>query len=110
MVKVVTATEAKNRFGAFIKEVYLGAGHVIVKRGDIPMVAIVPMTDYEQLVEAAELPAEIEPAVAASAREARARECLLGFLDRVQGRLPEVPEEEAAEEIERAIRAVRKTP
>jgi prevent-host-death family protein len=110
MVKVVTATEAKNRFGAFIKEVYLGESHLIVKRGDIPVVAIVPMADYEQLINAAALPPDIETTVAVGAREARARERLTAYLDRVQGELPEVSEEEAAVEVAEAIRAVRKTP
>ena len=109
MVKVVTATEAKNRFGAFIKEVYLGEGHVIVTRGDIPVVAIVPMADYEQLISPEDLPAGVERTLATSTREARARQRLLAFLDRVQRELPEVSEEEAAEEIEQAIRAVRTT-
>jgi prevent-host-death family protein len=109
MVRVVTATEAKNRFGTFIKEVYLGEGHVIVTRGDIPVVAIVPMGDYEQLISPEDLPAEVGQTVAASTREARARQRLLAFLDRVQGELPEVSEEEAQDEIEQAIRAIRKT-
>lgn len=109
VVKVVTATEAKNRFGAYIKEVYLGTGHVIVKRGDIPVVAIVPMADYEQLIAAEEIPAELETELAASVKEARARERLMAFLDRVQSELPEISEEQAAEEIAEAIRSTRKT-
>ena len=59
MVRTVTATEAQNRFGALIKHAYADAEHVIVERGGIPVVAIVPMQDYERLVAAAHLPDEV---------------------------------------------------
>ena len=45
MVRMVSATEAKNRFGAIIKQAYAGDEHLIVERGGIPVVVIVPIQD-----------------------------------------------------------------
>jgi prevent-host-death family protein len=50
MVKTVTATEAKNRFGEMIKGAYLNDEHLIVKRDGIPVVAIISIQDYTRLV------------------------------------------------------------
>jgi len=107
MVSVVTATEAKNRFGELIKRAYLGEEHLIVKRGGIPVVAIVPIADYERLITPEVLPDEIAQAVVTGTREELARRNLLAFLEKVQAKTPEVPEAEAEEDIQRAVQAVR---
>jgi prevent-host-death family protein len=55
-VRVVTATEAKNRFGEIIKHAYQDAEHLIVQRDGIPVVAILPIADYERLLERQQAP------------------------------------------------------
>ena len=106
-VRVVTATEAKNRFGELIKAAYLREEHLIVKRDGIPVVAIVPIADYERLVDTEELPTEVAIEVNTSIKEERAGSRLLEFLSQAQADLPEVPEEEAERDIAKAIRIVR---
>lgn len=51
-MKIATnsATEARNRFGDVIRIAYRGQEHLIVERAGIPVVAIVPFSDYEQLL------------------------------------------------------------
>ena len=106
-VRIVNATEAKNRFGEMIGRAYLEYEHLIVKRGGIPMVAIVPMADYERLITPEELPAEIAQEVRTSTKQERARRRLLTFLKEVHQKMPDVSEEEADQDIQQAIQAVR---
>jgi prevent-host-death family protein len=109
-VRVVTATEAKNRFGDMIKGAYLREEHLIVKRDGVPVVAIVPIGDYERLVSGEELPAELRDEMAASSRGSVAGvrlSRLLDFLEEVHGHMPDVSEEEAERDIAEAIRVVR---
>jgi prevent-host-death family protein len=106
-IRVVTATEAKNRFGDIIRGAYLREEHLIVKRDGVPVVAIVPMSDYERLLDTEDLPADIADEVAASVKEVKARSRLADFLHNAQQDLPQVPEEEADRDIEDAIKAVR---
>lgn len=106
-IRVINATEAKNRFGAIIQRAYLREEHLIIKRGGIPVVAIVPMADYERLIPPEELPPEITEEVSVSTKEERARQRLLKLLERVHQKMPDVPEEEAQRDIEEAIRALR---
>jgi hypothetical protein len=80
---------------------------LIVKRDGVPVVAIVPISDYERLVNRADLPLELADEVAASVRNVRARARLTDFLNEVQEDLPQVSEEAAARDIEEAVRAVR---
>lgn len=47
-IRVVSATEAKNRFGEMIRHAYQDAAHLIIQRDGIPVVAILPMADYER--------------------------------------------------------------
>jgi hypothetical protein len=47
-IRVVTATEAKNRFGDLTRSAYLRNEHLIVKRDGIPVMAIVPILDYQR--------------------------------------------------------------
>lgn len=49
-VRIVNATEAKNRFGEMIKHAYQDSEHLIVQRSGIPVVAILPMDEYERLM------------------------------------------------------------
>lgn len=106
-IRVVTATEAKNRFGDLIRGAYLREEHLIVKRDGVPVVAIVPMSDYERLVNAEDLPSAITGEVAVSVKEGRARARLAEFLSNVQQDLPQVPEEEAERDVADAIKSVR---
>ena len=108
MIKVVTATEAKNRFGELIKGAYLRDEHLIVKRGGIPVVAIVPMADYERLINTEDLPEEEAALIERSGKEVRARARLAEFLAQAHAEVPRVPEEEAERDIEEAVRAVRR--
>lgn len=107
MVRTVTATEAQNRFGALIKRAYAHEEHLIVKRGGIPVVAIVPMQDYERLVAAEQLPEEVADDVALSSKAAAARARLKAFLAEAHAQMPAVPDDEVEEDIREAIAAVR---
>lgn len=107
MVNMVNATEAKNRFGEMIKRAYLHEEHLIVKRGGIPVVAIVPMQDYERLVAAEDLPDEISQEIVSSAQAASSRTRLKEFLAHAHPQIPDVPEEEVNQDIQEAITAVR---
>ncbi|HEX9988640.1 MAG TPA: type II toxin-antitoxin system prevent-host-death family antitoxin [Chloroflexia bacterium] len=107
VIKVVSATDAKNRFGDLIKSAYMREEHLIIKRDGIPVMAIVPIADYERLMQGETLPDEIAEDVAIGSRTGRAHASLVGFLDRVQAHMPEVPEEEANQDIAEAIREVR---
>ena len=49
-IATISATEAKNRFGDVIRRAYRGQEHIIVERGGIPVVAILPISDYEQFL------------------------------------------------------------
>ncbi|MFC1960023.1 type II toxin-antitoxin system Phd/YefM family antitoxin [Chloroflexota bacterium] len=45
----VTATEAKTHFGAIVRCVYKNGEHLIVERDGLPVVIILPVTDYDAL-------------------------------------------------------------
>lgn len=107
MIKVVTATEAKNRFGDIIRRAYMGEEHLIVQRDGIPVVAIVPMTDYERLINPADLPDEISGDVQASVKAVRARARLLDVLNAAQREAPRVQAKRVEEDVMHAIREVR---
>ena len=107
MVNIVNATEAKNRFGEMIKRAYLQEEHLIVKRGGVPVVAIVPMQDYERLVAAGDLPEGIAQEITRSAEASASRARLKEFLADVHPQIPDVPEEEVDQDIKEAITAVR---
>ncbi len=109
-VRIVTATEAKNRFGALIKGTYLHEEHLIVKRGGIPVVAIVPIADYERLINGEDVPADVQEEVATRGKEERARSRLLDLLDEAHATMPDVPEEEVEQDIAEAVQAVRRRP
>lgn len=106
-VRVVTATEAKNRFGEMLKGAYLRDEHLIVKRDGIPVAVIVPIMAYESMVSNGALPKELAEEVAIAAKRQRAHADLADFLREVHKRMPEVSEEEAEQDILEAIQAVR---
>lgn len=110
MVRVVSATEAKNRFGEMLKGAYQRSEHLVVERGGIPVAVIVPIQDYEQLIEEGDLPAEKAAELGRESETARARTRLAEFLARVQAQMPDVPADEVEQDIEEAIQAVRRQP
>lgn len=100
-VRVVTATEAKNRFGEILKSVYQRDEHLIVERDGIPVAVIVPIQDYKSPA-----PANEERGMNRAER-ARAAADMREFLAKVHAKMPIYPEEEIQRDIEEAIRAVR---
>jgi prevent-host-death family protein len=87
MVERMGAREARNKFADLVGSVHYGGQVVIVERSGKPMVAVIPVEMYQQLV---------------AEREARFQ-----ILDRVRSRLPDVPEEEVERDVTEAIAAVR---
>jgi prevent-host-death family protein len=100
-VRVVSATEAKNKFGEIIKHAYAADEHLIVEKSGIPVVAIIPMADYQQLVGAPAAEPKAAQETAEAIRRAQARRDLAAFLERVHAEMPQVDEDE--EEAERFI-------
>jgi len=101
-IRVVTATQAKNNFGAIIKSAYASDEHLIVEKSGIPVVAIIPMADYQQLVSNATAPTGVAERVAAEQKRAEAGRRLKEVMDRVHAQMPDIPPEEE-EEVERMI-------
>jgi prevent-host-death family protein len=103
-VRVVSATEAKNRFGEIIKHAYAADEHLIVEKSGIPVVAIIPMADYRQLVGAPVAMPEVERKVDAESKRLAAWRDLQEFLKQVHATMPDVDEDE--EEAEQFIQSV----
>ena len=89
MVKTIGAREARNNFSELLGQVHFGGQVVIVERFGRPMVAIIPVEDYQQLI---------------AEREARFQ-----VLDEIRRRLPDLPVEEVEQDVAEAIAAVRKS-
>jgi prevent-host-death family protein len=89
MTIVIGAREARQRFAELIGKVGYGGEVAIVERSGKPMVALIPVKVYEQLL---------------AEREARFQ-----VLDRIRGRLSEVPEDEIENDVSQAIAALRRT-
>lgn len=89
MTIVIGAREARRRFADLLGRVGYGGEVAIVERSGKPMVALIPVEVYEQLV---------------AEREARFQ-----VLDRIRSKLPEIPEEEVEIDISQAIDVVRKS-
>ena len=87
MTIVVGAREARQRFADLIGRVGYGKEVAIVERSGKPMMALIPIELYEQLV---------------AEREARFQ-----VLDRIRMRLPDIPEEEIERDVNQAIAEVR---
>ena len=97
----IAATEAKNKFGEMLRKTQLEAQHFIIQRDGIPVAAVVPLQDYQRLVD--ETTAEVEN----SARRSEAAASLRAFLAEVHERMPDVPQEEVEADIKAAIAETR---
>lgn len=100
-VRIVTATEAKNNFGAIIKSAYALDEHLIVEKSGIPVVAIIPIADYQQLASARGNLENGSQDVVAAQRRAEARRDLSEFLKEIHAQMPAVEDDE--DEVERFI-------
>lgn len=87
MTIMMGAREARKNFSELLGRVGYGGEVAIVERSGKPMVAVIPVALYEQLV------AE--------------RETRFQVLDRIRGRLPDLPVEKVEEDVNKAIRRVR---
>jgi len=87
VVKKIGAREARNNFSELLGQVHFGGQVVIVERFGRPMVAVIPVEDYQQLI---------------AEREARFQ-----ILDKIRRRLPDLPIEEVEQDVAEAIAAVR---
>ncbi len=88
MTIVIGAREARERFADLLGRVGYGGEVAIVERSGKPLVALIPVEVYEQLI---------------AEREARFQ-----MLDRMRSKLPDIPEEEVEKDVKQAIDAVRK--
>lgn len=88
MTIIIGAREARRRFADLLGRVGYGGEVAIVERSGKPMVALIPVEVYEQLV---------------AEREARFQ-----VLDRIRSKLPEIPEEEIKNDVSQAVDAARK--
>lgn len=106
-VRIVTATEAQNKFGALLKRAYAAAEHLIIERDGIPVAALIPIADYQQLVPPDSATPAAQRMAIASQRDQALRE-LSAFLERVHARMPDVTEADADRLIDQAVREVRR--
>lgn len=86
---VLGAREARQRFADLLGRVGYGKEIAIIERSGKPIVVMIPLEVYEQLM---------------SEREARFQ-----VLDRIRNQVPEIPEEEVQNDVRMAIDAVRLT-
>lgn len=87
MISYMGAREARSRFADLLGRVHYKGETIIVERSGKPMVAVIPVELYEQLV---------------SEREAR-----FEVIDRIRAKTPDVPEAEVFEDVAEAIAAIR---
>ncbi|MBI5653576.1 MAG: type II toxin-antitoxin system Phd/YefM family antitoxin [Chloroflexi bacterium] len=106
-VRVVSATEAKNKFGEMIKHAYAADEHLIVEKSGIPVVAIIPMADYQQLVKPRAIAPAVEQKVTAESKRMAAIRDLQEFLKRVHTTMPDVDEEEGERLIQQTVDEIR---
>jgi prevent-host-death family protein len=85
--KHIGAREARDKFADLMGEVHYGRETVIIERSGKPMVAVIPIDTYEQLI---------------AERDARFQ-----VLDRIRGRLPDVSASEVDGDVAEAIAAAR---
>ena len=84
---IMGAREARAQFADLLGRVHYRGETVIVERSGKPMVAVIPIELYEQLM---------------AEREAR-----FAVIDRIRDIVPNVPEEEVYEDVAAALAAVR---
>lgn len=85
----IGAREARSQFADLLGRVHYRGETVIVERSGKPMVAVIPIELYENLI---------------AEREAR-----FAVVDRVRDKTPDFPETEVAQDVAEAIAAVRAT-
>jgi prevent-host-death family protein len=88
MVERMSAREARNDFANLVGSVHDRGQVVIIERSGKPMVAVIPVEMYQQLI---------------AEREARFQ-----VLDRVRSRLPDASSEKVERDVAAAIAAVRR--
>lgn len=84
---IMGAREARAQFADLLGRVHYRGETVIVERSGKPMVAVIPIELYEQLV---------------AEREAR-----FAVIDQIRDKAPDVPEEEVYKDVAAALAAVR---
>lgn len=87
MAKTIGSREARNDFSHLIGEVHYGRQVVIVERSGRPMVAIIPIDDYQRLI---------------AEREARFQ-----VLDEIRRQVLDLPGVEVERDVAEAVAAVR---
>jgi prevent-host-death family protein len=85
----IGAREARNNFADLLGRVGYGGEAIIVERSGSPLIAMIPVEMYQQLV---------------AEREARFQ-----VLQRIRSRLPQIPAEEVDQDVAEAVTAVRGT-
>lgn len=88
MIKHIEVHEAHTRFVQLLGEVHDNGQTVIVEHSGTPVVAIIPLTEYQQLV---------------AEREARFQ-----ILYDIRQRMPDLPVEQVEDDVAQAIAAVRR--
>lgn len=89
MTIVIGAREARRRFADLLGRVGYGGEVAIVERSGKPMVALIPVGVYEQLI---------------AEREAR-----FHIVDRIRSKLTENSEDEVVKDVSQAVDAIRKS-
>ena len=110
-IELVTATEAKNRFGDLIKAAYLHDQHLIVNRDGIPVVAVIPIDDYRRAFNGVGITQDSQDAESGKrtnlAPENLERMSLNEFLAAIHEQMGNVDEEELERDILEAVQEVR---
>jgi prevent-host-death family protein len=47
----ITSTDLQRRFGSIVRQLYKQKQHIIVERDGLPVMVILPMSDYEALTQ-----------------------------------------------------------
>ena len=105
-VLTVTATHAKNSFGEIIRQAYQADQHLIVEKSGIPVVAIVPIADYERMMRLGldvDSPTSVRQAAIRHAAHRQLRETL----EEIHSRMPAADDNEVALDVDTAVRGVR---
>ncbi|MBE9508158.1 MAG: type II toxin-antitoxin system Phd/YefM family antitoxin [Chloroflexi bacterium] len=89
MIEHMGAREARSKLADLLGSVHYGGQVVIIERSGKPMVAVIPVEMYQQVI---------------AEREARFQ-----VLDRIRSRVPDVPAEGVAQDVAEAVDAVRTT-
>ena len=85
--KRIGAREARHKFSDLMGRVHYGGEAVIIERSGKPMVAVIPVEVYQQLI---------------AEREARFQ-----VLDRIRARLPDLASDEVERDVAEAVAAAR---